>query len=225
MTPLKEIFPPDKEKSVRTVVEHRQAFSDTLDHVRDAFDRVRINSGNGQILTFPDLHKLTEGLFLSAWTYWEGFCRDLLVTDLANDSGGKLRREVRKFRTKNAPLRLAERVLNHPDHPDKFVDWAEYRTVTDRAAEFLKVGHRFVPLPRNNDLTKLKRIRNAVAHRSNKAWDSFRSLVGHAPFNLAGNQLKGITPGRFLASHRWNGNWVLDEAINVLRTCALEIVP
>jgi hypothetical protein len=208
-----------------TALEHRQAFVDTLNHVRDAFGRIRLNTGIGQILRFPDLHKLTEGLFLSAWTYWEGFCRNLLVTDLAMDVGGALRSEVKNFRTKNAPARLATRILNHPDHPEKFVDWADYKTVRDRADEFLAAGHRFVPLPRNDDLTKLKRIRNAVAHRSDKAWDSFRSLVVGAPFNLAGNQLKGITPGRFLASHQWNGNWVLVEAVGLLEACSLVLVP
>lgn len=208
-----------------TVLQLRQAFDDTLAHVRDAFGRIRANAGNGQALTFPDLHKLTEGLFLSAWTYWEGLCRDVLVTDLANDTGGKLRSEVKKFRTKNAPFRLAERMLNHPDHPEKFVDWADYKTVRDRADEFLAAGHRFVALPQNDDVTKLKRIRNAVAHRSDKAWASFRSLVIGAPFNLAGNQLKGITPGRFLSSHQWNGVWVIEEAANVLEASALVLVP
>lgn len=210
---------------MRTALIHRQAFGVTLTHVRAAFGRIRANSGIGQALTFPYLHKLTEGLFLSAWTYWEGICRDVLVTDLANDGDGKLRSEIKKFRTKNAPLRLAECMLNHPDHPEKFVDWAEYRTVKERADEFLAAGHRFVPLPRNDDVTKLKRIRNAVAHRSDKAWESFRSLVTAAPFNLTPNQLKGITPGRFLCSHQWNGAWVLEEAVNVLESSALVLVP
>ncbi len=116
-------------------------------------------------------------------------------------------------------------MLNHPDHPEKFVDWADYKTVRDRADEFLAAGHRFVALPQNDDVTKLKRIRNAVAHRSDKAWASFRSLVIGAPFNLAGNQLKGITPGRFLSSHQWNGVWVIEEAANVLEASALVLVP
>lgn len=210
---------------MQTPTDIRNAFDTTLDHVRDAFGRIRANSGNRQTLTFPDLHKLTEGLFLSAWTYWEGFCRDLLVADLATDAAGKLRNEVKKFRTKNAPFRLAERMLNHPDHPEKFVDWADYKIVKERADEFLAVGHRFVALPRNEDVTKLKRIRNAVAHRSDKAWESFRSLVTAVPFNLNGKQLKGITPGRFLSSHQWNGTWILDEAVNILRASATSIVP
>jgi hypothetical protein len=143
---------------MRTPTEIRIAFETTLDHVRDAFGRVKATSGKGQQLTFPDLHKLTEGLFLSAWTYWEGFCRDVLVTDLATDVAGRLKIEVKKFRTKNSPFRLAERILNHPDHPEKFVDWADYKTVIERADEFLAIGHRFIALPRNEDLTKLKRI-------------------------------------------------------------------
>jgi len=180
---------------MRTALEHRQAFCKTLILVRESFGRIRTNSGTSKSLRFPDLHKLTEGLFLSGWTYWEGFCRDVLIYDLATDGRGKLRSEISNFRTKNAPIRLAARMLNHPDHPEKCVDWSDYKTVRDRANEFLAAGHRFTVLARSADVANLKRIRNAVAHRSDKAWEGFRSLVTSAPFSLGGRQLRGITPG------------------------------
>ena len=58
-----------------TPAEIRAAFTETLTHIRDAFGRLIPIAGIHQPLTFPDLHKLSEGLFLSAWTHWEEYCR------------------------------------------------------------------------------------------------------------------------------------------------------
>src|SRR5208282_945832 len=136
----------------------------TLKHIESAYNKVRGQTGKGHPLAFPDVHKLTEGLFLSANTYWEVFLFDLLRLDLASDSKGALRSEISKFRTKKAPYRLAERILNHPDHPDRYVEWSDYNVIVKRADEFLGTSHRFVAnLQQGADLAKLKRIRNAVA--------------------------------------------------------------
>jgi transposase-like protein/IS1 family transposase len=170
-----------------TPIELRDAFRDTLIHVRDAYNRLVPITGPGQPLHPPDLHKLSEGLFLSAWTHWEEFCRDVMISDVSTVATSVLRREVRRFRTRRAPWRLAERIVNHPDHPDRFVEWNDYDTIRSRADAFLGVGHRFVALgnPLAPNLKRLKKIRNAIAHRSDKAWDDFIALVTGAPFNLA----------------------------------------
>jgi len=204
----------------------RDEYFDTLAHIQQVFPKLMGHLGRNGIFSFPDVHKLSEGLFLSAWTYWEGFLRALISEDLATDPKGILVREVTKFRYINAPYRLAERILNHPDHPDKFVEWPDYGAVVKRANEFLGPGHRFVtPLPQDSDLTKLRRIRNAIAHKSDKAWASFTSLVSEPPFKLQPVQRRGITPGRFLSSHEWNGAPVLQTSVNVLRSAAQTLVP
>ena len=204
----------------------RQEFQDTLDHISAAFDKIHQLSGIRQPLNFPDLHKLSEGLFLSAWTHWEGLSRSLMLIDLATLTGGTLRHEVRRFRTKNAPYRLAERMLNHPDHPDRFVAWNDYSAVKRRADAFLGAGHRFVSLGAlEADLAYIKRIRNAIAHKSDKAWESFRSLAQNAPFSLSANQMKGITAGRFVSSHQWGGDFTLKTTIAKLKECAELLVP
>lgn len=211
---------------MQTQVETREEFVDTLNHISGAFDKVKPLSGIGQPLNFPDLHKLSEGLFLSAWTHWEGFCRSLMLIDLATDPAGLLNHDVKKYRTKNAPYRLAERMLNHPDHPNRFIEWNDYVAVKQRANEFLDPGHRFVSLGQlEADLAFIKRIRNAIAHKSDRAWESFRSLAKNAPFNLAPAQMKGITPGRFVSSHTWGADVVIKATIDKLEQCALQLVP
>jgi len=189
------------------------------------FNKLRANSGLHREFTFPDAHKLTEGLLLSAWTHWEEFIRDILIIDLGTDADGFLKKDIRKFRTKGAPLRYAEKILNHPDSPQKFIEW-DYGIVRLRADNFLSAGHRYpTALTRQTELDHLKRIRNGIAHKSDRAWTSFRNLVTGAPFNLTQNQMKGLTVGRFALSHQWNGNYVLSEVVNVIRDCANELVP
>lgn len=204
----------------------RDEYFATLDHIGQVFPKLMNNLGRQGVFTFPDVHKLTEGLFLSAWTYWEGFLRALISNDLATDANGILIYDVRQFRYVNSSYRLAERILNHPDHPDRFVEWADYGAVARRANEFLGPHHRFVnALPQDADLARLRRIRNAIAHKSDKAWSSFTSLVSAPPFNLAPVQRRGITPGRFLSSHQWNGAPVLETSVHVLRDAAHTLVP
>jgi hypothetical protein len=203
----------------------QERFLRSLNHIDSAFLKVNSNAGRGQIFDFPDVYKLSEGLFLSAWTYWEGFLRDLLWMDLSSDPNGALRSEVKKFRTNKASHRLAELIINHPDHPDKFVEWSDYGNVRSRANDLLGTPHRFINLPQNEDIVKLKRIRNAIAHRSDRAWISFISLVDNEPFNFTPRQKRGITPGRFLYAHQWNGTTVMQNSVIILRTAAGVLVP
>ena len=204
---------------------HRDNFVGTLDHLETIASKLGGLLGRQGKLKFPDHHKLSEGLFLSAWTHWEEFIRLLLIDDLSTEPAGFVLKDVRTFRLKGAPRRMAERVLFHPDHPQKFVEW-DFGLTKSRADTFLPTGHRFaVALPRQGDLDKLKRIRNAVAHKSDRAWESFKKLVSEAPFNLQSNQRKALTVGRFLTSHQWNGQSVLLESFQVHRTHAAHLVP
>ncbi|PZA14263.1 hypothetical protein DNK49_22805 [Azoarcus communis] len=70
-----------------------------------------------------------------------------------------------------------------------------------------------------------KRLRNSVAHKSDKAWDSFIKLVSEPPFSLTANQRKGVTPGRFLVTQQWEGKVVLHHALDTLENAALTLVP
>jgi hypothetical protein len=101
------------------------------------------------------------------------------------------------------------------------------RQVVARAGEFLNPTNRFAaqPLPRLNDLSYLKRIRNAIAHKSDKAWESFTSMARNAPFALTAAQMNGITPGRFLVAHQWAAQTVLLTSLAVVRDSAQHLVP
>lgn len=203
----------------------RDEFIQTLDHITRIEATISSHIGRGKTFSFPDQHKIYEGLFLSSWSHWEEFIQTLIIHDLAIDSRGFVRKGIKQFRTKGMPYRLAERILLHPDHPQKYVDW-DYSSVKARADQFLSLGHRFTNQPpRASDLEKLRRIRNAVAHKSDRAKNSFLSLVLEPPFSLTPRQRKGITVGRFLAANRWNGNCVLVESLQCLRQTALYLVP
>lgn len=220
----------------------RVAFVSTIAHIRGATSRVIASSGPTNPLTAPDLHKISEGLFLSAVTHWEEFCQVLLLTDLATNAHGALRHDAKTFRTAGAPLRLAELILTHVDHPNSFYDWSDFARVCARAERFLGPGHRFAPpapvppatkplhataLPTAmvDELAMFKRIRNAVAHKSDKAWESFMKLIKEPPFSLPPNKRKGITPGRFLSNTPWGGQVVILHALDTLDHAALVLVP
>lgn len=197
----------------------------TLQHLRDVLTTVQAQTGRGRPFNFSDAHKITEGLFLSAWTHWEEFLRYLLVEDLCASANGVLRSEVKEFRTKGAAWRLSDRLLSHPD-PKRWVEWSDFNDVVQRANFFLGNPNRFLAAAVNqNRLSLLKRMRNAVAHKSDRAWASFIDLVKAAPFALAPNQRKGITVGRFLIAHQWNGKPVLVESIDILENNANLLVP
>jgi hypothetical protein len=205
----------------------RDEFLATLTHIGSIATKVSQHSGPRGFLSPPDLHKIAEGLFLSAWTHWEQFTHYLLIEDLATNQNSKLHRGVSQFRTRGAAWRLANQLLSHPDHPQRFIEWSDYASVLSRANEFLGAGNRFAatPLPRRGDLDLLKRVRNAVAHRTDRAWESFLSLCRAAPFSIPPAGMRGITPGRFLATHNWNGQPVLREAITMLEAAAKHLVP
>ncbi len=204
---------------------HRDDFVATINHLDAVAHKIAGLVGHGRPLTFPDQHKLSEGLFLSAWTHWEEFIQQLITDDLSEEPTGFVRKDVKEFRVKGAPRRIAERILFHPDHPQKFVEW-DYGLVKTRADTFLPANHRFTrPLPRHDDLEKMKRIRNAIAHKSDRAWESFRNLISQPPFNLTSYQRKGLTVGRFLVAHRWNGQSVLTETLAIHRAHAQHLVP
>jgi hypothetical protein len=205
----------------------RDEFRNTLNHIGDVLSKITAQAVPHGTLSESDLYTLAEGLFLFAFTHWEQFTRNLLIEDLATNPTSKLHTEVKQFSDPEAAKRLAVRLLNHPDHPRKFIEWSDYGDIVSRANEFLGAGNRFAatPLPRRNDLELLKRVRNAVAHRSDKAWTSFLNLCEDVPFSIPPAQVVGITPGRFLIAHTWYGQPILRDTIVLLDAAACHLVP
>ena len=204
----------------------RDEFLKTIAHFELVAQRVQgATQPRGKVFASTDQHKLAEGLFLGAWTHWEQFVRELFITDLASAAQGVLLSEVRAFRTKGAPHRLASRILDHPDD-ERWIEWSKINDIRDRADTLLGSPHRYVCLTkRQATFQTLSPIRNAVAHKSDVAWAKFRRLVQAPPFSLSPKQMKGLTVGRFLTAHRWGTNLVLDAAISHLRDTAQALVP
>ncbi len=204
----------------------RDALHDTLAHVQSAFDKIEKNAGRGKTFTFPDLHKTSEGLFLSGWTYWEQFLRRLLTLELAQSGAGTLRRAVKEFKKQSAAFDLAEAMVGHPDE-DRWVEWSSIAVVLERAESFLGSTNRFVCLTQaqKDAINRLKRVRNAVAHKSDKAWTDFKLTVQKPPYSLAPNSMQGLTVGRFLAAHRANGVLVFRDCIGTLKSACDTLVP
>ena len=211
-----------------TATNIRSNFEGTLNHVTSAFGKLVANAGNGRALTFPDLHKTTEGLFLSAWTYWEQFLRELFIYELATDPKGLLCNEIKAsgFRLQQSHLRLARLLADHPDE-DKWVEWSNIDVVKARADTLLDTNHKFSSLTGNllGEVRRLRKIRNAIAHKSDQAWEAFRVLVQKPPYRLVKTSMQGLTTGRFLSSHKVGPVTIFEHSVRVLQTAAATVVP
>lgn len=227
---------------MKTALELRIDFIKSVTHIRSVTTKIRTNSGPRQAFSAPDSHKIAEGLFLSGVAHWEEFCQTLLTSDLALQAASELRKNVKTFKSKAARNRLTEMIVGHLDHPSGFYDWSEFSKVHSRALSLLGTGNRFnvivPPAPPstepknqsaliafNSELTDFKVIRNAIAHKNDKAWDAFMRLVKRAPYTLTPSQRKGITPGRFVISHNIGPTPILVHALNRLEQAAYVLVP
>jgi len=212
----------------RTPVDARNEYRALLARLLRTSRRVVAVSGNRQPLSFPDWHLLSEGVLLTAWSSWEAYLRQLFILDLATDTAGVLRRDIRAagFRYTQSPLRLAEAIVDHPD-PSRFVEWSRLGDIKGRANSLLGPTHRYgaIPPARETTIEHLVKVRNAIAHNSDTAWDKFSTLIRNAPYTLTPSQRRGITVGRFLTSHRVGGRTVLHHFLHELGVAACDLVP
>lgn len=212
----------------KTAADIRNAYYALIDRLTGVRTRILPVVGNQRPLNFPDWHLLSEGMLLTAWTHWEELNRQLFIHDLATDAGGMLRKDVKAtgFRYKHSDARVAELVVDHPD-PSRFIDWNRHEDVKKRADALLSPNHRFTLLvaPRTTTLADIKKVRNAIAHNSDSAWESFMKMVRNAPYSLTAGQRKGLTVGRFLTSHTINGVSILEHYLQNLRDAAHDLVP
>lgn len=227
---------------MKTAIQLRIDFVNSVTHIRTVTTKIRANSGPRNVFSAPDSHKVAEGLFLSGVAHWEEFCQAVLTSDLALQASSSLRKNVNSFRSNAARDRVSEMIVSHVDHPSGFYDWSEFSKVHSRALALLGPTNRFnvvVPPvqpntdPKNQsalsafsaDLTDFKIIRNAIAHKNDKAWDAFMRLVKRVPYSLTASQRKGITPGRFVIAHSVGANPILVHALNRLEQAAYALVP
>lgn len=211
-----------------TDVKIRDSFIALVDRLNGVRQRTAALAGNHQPLSFPDWHVLAEGVLLYAWTGWESFLRSLFIVDLATDPASVLRKDVKVggFRYAGSAKRIASMFVDHPDE-SRFVEWSSIDTVRDRASSMFPKGHRYGAVTGNRlaEVRRTKVVRNAVAHKSDKAWADFIDLVAKQPYSLASNQRKGLTVGRFLVAHQVSGQSVLEHYLINLKDAASDLVP
>lgn len=227
---------------MQTALQLRTDLVTTIAHLRSVSIKVRANSGPKKALSAPDSHKIAEGLFLSVVTHWEEFCQALIISDLALHASSSLRKDVSSFKSGAARDRVAEMIATHIDHPNAFYDWSDFSKIHSRSIALLRVPNRFnVVVPATppavgtknqsslsaftTDLTDFKIIRNAIAHKSDKAWDAFMRLVLRAPYGLTTSQRRGITPGRFVIAHTVGANPILVHTLDRIEQAAYVLVP
>jgi hypothetical protein len=75
------------------------------------------------------------------------------------------------------------------------------------------------------ELATFTRLRDSIAHKSDKAWNRFITLVSEPPFSLSSKQIKGVIPSRFLVTQQSAGEVVLHHALDTLKDAAIILVP
>jgi hypothetical protein len=126
-----------------------------------------------------------------------------LILELAENESSIVLQRVKKFRTKKSAFILANSLIEHIDHPDNFNTWHDFEKLQRRARKMVGDNNDF----RNSGIDKSKlryiyKIRNAIAHSSDKAKTDFLKLLSQSPFNLSQQQKQGITAGRLLCTQR-----------------------
>lgn len=174
---------------------------ESIQHTCSVFLKAYQNSGGTKVFDFSEMHKIATGLYLAIWTRWEEYCRQLLVLELIENEGSIILQRVKKFRTKKSASILANSVIEHIDHPDNFNTWSSFEVLLKRARKMVGDNNAF----RNSgiDKSKLKyiyKIRNFIAHSSDKAKSDFMKLLSLPPFSLSLQQKQGITAGRLLCN-------------------------
>ncbi len=197
---------------------HKTDVDGTFNHIETVFNTITQNCGRGKIFLLADTNRLVEGLFLNMWAKWETSCKYLFLLDLSYSPSSVLCSEVKKFRTIRAPFRLAEFIVNHPDSSRYFIEWSNFNVVKERSKALLGDNNRFTnPQISSLELQRLRIIRNAVAHKSDRAREQFLNLIKDTPFTLSKNQCQGINVGRFLNTIQWDGISVFEKALSILR--------
>jgi hypothetical protein len=135
--------------------------------------------------------RITEGIFIRAFSSFELFLEELFVLYALGKpsiSGTKVNRFI---------LPRDGRHVRELIRADKqFVDWASADLVLQRVETYFDGGPMKTAIVQYKDRLKtVRRIRNAIAHRSDEAWGRYVKVVAA---ELRAPPLKIPQPGEFL---------------------------
>jgi len=149
-------------------------------------------------ISWKQADEIVELAFLKCFIIWETFQEEAFICYLLGESPPNEEKIVRYFFPDNR------------EHAKKlyidqrgFSDWTTPETVIERAEVVFESGGLFKRAlsPRMVELKEIKKIRNAIAHRSGQAKSQFekivRSHIGYYP--------RKMSPGRFLISRIGGG--------------------
>jgi hypothetical protein len=165
---------------------------------------------------------MIELAYLRGYLAWEVFLEESFVLYSMGLKAPRQRRPPPRY-TFPPSRELAKRWLREGRD---YAKW-DAPAVLLRAERYFQKGEPFqTPLrSRQSTLQEAKTIRNAIAHESDKAWDSF---VGLARRESGGALPPNVTVGKFLTAPKQNASppiSVLEYYLDVLERVAEDIVP
>jgi hypothetical protein len=161
--------------------------------------RVRMESllDSGHVLV-REIGLVYESLFLRAVTVYEEFCEEFFFKLLAGT--------VQYAKAKRiAPLiRECDTIREIVLQGDKYLEWIPYDRIKRRASLYLKGGRPFSSLEEaeKDKISRITKIRNAIAHKSKNALETFKDdVIGGMPLlphekSPAGFLRSELSPGR-----------------------------
>lgn len=158
------------------------------------------------------------GLFLNATSYWEKLLEDSFIAYMMGErsDNGKSVETYVSPKDNNHAYSIIKNITTYPD-------WTDKNKIMINANNYFKDGGPYSVLETLDQLNAIKKIRNAIAHTSQKARQDFenivRSRIGHLPTD--------ITPSVFLAkqiNEKRTAPTFFEYYINYLKDSARMIV-
>lgn len=167
---------------------------ENLDYTRKKAEQLYLKAK----LSRRDLHFVYEGLFLRAVTGFEAFLEELFLLVLSGKS--KYPKGTVKLRMEPPSSQSLNTILLQGK---KYLTWLPFDETVKRANIYMDGGGPFKLGPSDKDsLSKITKIRNAIAHRSHHAMSEFSKDVVQATTlspgekNPAGFLRYPVTPGQ-----------------------------
>lgn len=122
-------------------------------------------------------HILIELAFLRSYLAWERFLEESFILYLIGKKPLRRRQTLRRLATPKSHTHAIQLILLETKR--SYVDWDNPDLVRDRAKRWFSDGEPFVNAltSRQNQFFEIKKIRNAIAHRSMTSQSTFQSLV------------------------------------------------
>lgn len=171
-----------------------------------------------KVLYQPQVDLIFELAFLKIFIAWEQFLEDTFARYMCGASSLSGKKP-----TRNATARYLDHALSIIYGGQPYADWTSVDIVVDRANRFFDKGEPYTtPLQSaTKELRDMRRIRNHIAHHSNKSREDFNKLL----VSIYGFRPQGMTAGRFLRRHlNAHGKQRIQEYAETLESLARMIV-